>query len=129
MQRVLSAFSKEGKPPFSLRGLRIPERDKLQMKIHSRQAVSYDWEDAVRIAQFMRKGKLKFRERYAVMVLLGSAAGGVACLEDQRYRFQGKLGSRGRGVGQEGCGRPMQERSGLSKFCCSTRKGKQLCGT
>jgi integrase len=75
MQRVLSAFSKEGKPPFSLRGLRIPERDKLQMKIHSRKTVSYDWEDAVRISQFMRTGKLKFRERYAVMILLGSASG------------------------------------------------------
>jgi integrase len=45
------------------------------MKIHSRQAVSYSWEDAVRISQFMRRGKLKFRERYAVMVLLGSASG------------------------------------------------------
>ena len=75
MQRVLSAFSKEGKPPFSLRGLRIPERDKLQMKIHSRKTVSYDWEDAVRISRFMRTGRLKFRERYAVMILPGSASG------------------------------------------------------
>jgi hypothetical protein len=57
MQRVLSAFSKEGKPPFSLRGLRIPERDKLQMKIHSRKTVSYDWEDAVRISQFHAHGQ------------------------------------------------------------------------
>ena len=32
MQRVLSSFSKDKKPPFSQIGLAIPERDKLQMK-------------------------------------------------------------------------------------------------
>ena len=36
MQRVLSSFSKDKKPPFSQIGLAIPERDKLQMKVNSR---------------------------------------------------------------------------------------------
>jgi hypothetical protein len=35
MQRVLSSFSKDKKPPFSQIGLAIPERDKLQMKVNS----------------------------------------------------------------------------------------------
>jgi hypothetical protein len=38
MQRVLSCTSKDKKPPFSQKGLAIPERDKLQMKIESREA-------------------------------------------------------------------------------------------
>lgn len=75
MQRILSAFSKEGKPPFSLRGLRIPERDKLQIKIHSRKKVSYSWAQAVQIAEHIRKSNLRERERYAVMGLLGAASG------------------------------------------------------
>lgn len=76
MQRVLSAFSKEGKPPFSQRGLRIPERDKLQMKIRSRKKVSYSWTQAVQIAEHTRKAEnLREGERYATMILLTSAAG------------------------------------------------------
>ena len=47
MQRVLSAFSKDGNPPFSQAGLAIPERDKLQMKIGSRQKVSFSWSQAL----------------------------------------------------------------------------------
>jgi len=39
MQRVLSSFSKDKKPPFSQIGLAIPERDKLQMKVNSRKKV------------------------------------------------------------------------------------------
>ena len=53
--------------------------------------------------------------------VVGFAAGGVACLEDQRYRFQGKLASGGPGVGQEGRDRPMQERSGLSQSSVARR--------
>src|SRR5438034_8554300 len=56
MQRILSAYSKEGRPPFSLRGLRIPERDKLQTRIRSRKKVSYSWTQAVQIrTTFARK--------------------------------------------------------------------------
>src|SRR5208337_1315237 len=48
LQRVLSAFSKDKKPPFSQSGLAIPERDKLTMKIQSRQKISFSWEQAVK---------------------------------------------------------------------------------
>jgi hypothetical protein len=41
MQRVLSCSSKDKKPPFSMLAVEIPERDKLQMKIESRKAVSF----------------------------------------------------------------------------------------
>src|SRR5437773_8944458 len=77
MQRILSAYSKEGRPPFSLRGLRIPERDKLQMRIRSRKKVSYSWTQAVQIADYIRKkaNGLRERERYAAMILLGAASG------------------------------------------------------
>jgi hypothetical protein len=50
MQRVLSAFSKDKKPPFSQVGLAIPGRDKLQMKIDNRETVSFSWEQAKKIA-------------------------------------------------------------------------------
>ena len=77
MQRILSANSKEGRPPFSLCGLRIPERDKLEMKIHSRKKVSYSWVQAVQIAEHIRKkmNGLRERERYAAMILLDAASG------------------------------------------------------
>ncbi len=78
MQRVLSAFSKDRKPPFSQVGLAIPERDKLQMKIHSRQKVSFSWAQAVRIAGHVRKmnglGDAR-REQYAALILLAAASG------------------------------------------------------
>jgi len=68
MQRVLSAFSKDGKTPFSQAGLAIPERDKLQMKIGSRQKVSFSWSQAQQIAEQIRKldglGSAR-REQYA----------------------------------------------------------------
>jgi integrase len=83
MQRVLSAFSKDKKPPFSQSGLAIPERDKLEMKIQSRQKVSFSWEQAKRIADYIRKmeslGDAR-RELYAVLFLL-AAASGLRCCE------------------------------------------------
>ena len=51
MQRVLSCCSNDKKPPFSQEGLAIPERDKLQMKIESRGAVSFSWLQAKQIAR------------------------------------------------------------------------------
>ena len=78
MQRVLSAFSKDKKPPFSQNGLAIPERDKLQMKINSRQKVSFSWAQTERIAEHVRKmdglGKVR-REQYATLFLLAAASG------------------------------------------------------
>jgi hypothetical protein len=54
MQRVVSAFAKDRKVPFSQRGL-IPEREKLRMKVQSRKKVSYSWKDAETIAEHIRK--------------------------------------------------------------------------
>ena len=54
MQRVLSCYSKDGKPPFSQAGLSIPERDKLAMKISSRKKVSFSWAHAVRVSGYLR---------------------------------------------------------------------------
>jgi integrase len=83
MQRVLSVFSKDGTPPFSQSGLAIPERDKLQMKIQSRHKVSFSWEDAKLIANYIRTmdtlGEAR-RELYAVLFLL-AAASGLRCCE------------------------------------------------
>ena len=69
MQRILSAYSKQGRPSSSLRGLRIPERDKLQMQIHSRKKVSYSWAQAVQIAQHIRKNMNGLRVSVNVMRL------------------------------------------------------------
>jgi integrase len=78
MQRVLSAFSKDRKPPFSQAGLAIPDRDKLQMQIHSRQNVSFSWAEAERIAEQIRKldnlGDAR-TEQYATLILLAAASG------------------------------------------------------
>jgi integrase len=78
MQRVLSAFSKDGKPPFSQAGLAIPERDKLQIKIGSRQRVSFSWVQAQKIAEQVRMLDglgLARREQYATAILLTAGAG------------------------------------------------------
>jgi hypothetical protein len=55
MQRVLSAFSKDRKLPFSQKGLAIPNRDKLQMKIKTREAISFSWQQAKKMALQVRK--------------------------------------------------------------------------
>jgi integrase len=78
MQRILSAFSKDRKPPFSQTGLAIPERDKLQMKIHSRHNISFSWAQAVQISNHLRTmdglGAAR-REQYATLILLAAASG------------------------------------------------------
>jgi integrase len=83
MQRVLSAFSKDKKPPFSQSGLAIPESDKLQMKIRSRQKVSFSWDQTKQLANYVRKmdglGDAR-REQYAALFLL-TAASGLRCSE------------------------------------------------
>ncbi len=78
MQGVLSAFPKNTAPPFSLKSLRIPEKDKLKLQIGSRQRVSFSWAQAVQIAQQI--GNLdslgdKRREQYSTIILLASAPG------------------------------------------------------
>jgi integrase len=77
MQRVLSSSSKDHRPPFSLRGLAIPERDKLQMKIKSRQKVSFSWQQAKLIAAQVKKLQRLCQARkdqYAMLIILASAA-------------------------------------------------------
>ena len=78
MQRVLSSFSKDKKPPFSQIGLAIPERDKLQMKVNSRKKVSFSWAQAEQIADLVGRmttlGEAR-RERYSTLFLLAAASG------------------------------------------------------
>lgn len=83
LQRVLSAYSPDGKPPFSQRGLIIPERDRVQMKIQSRKAASFSWPQAQQIIGQVVKledlnGAVKIR--YAMLFLLASASG-LRCSE------------------------------------------------
>jgi len=77
MQMVLSVGSKDAKPPFSQEGLAIPERDKLQMKIESREAVSFSWPQAKRIAEQVHKLDVDEtrKKRYATVFLLAAATG------------------------------------------------------
>ena len=82
MQRVLSCYSKKA-PPFSQKELAIPERDKLRMKIESRQAVSFSWTDANRVADAIRKldGLDEGRKNRYAMVFILAAATGLRCSE------------------------------------------------
>jgi integrase len=88
MQRVLSCSSKDKKPPFSQEGLAIPERDKLQMKIESREAISFSWHEAKQIAVEVHKLDVDEtrKERYATVFLL-AAATGLRCGELFALRF------------------------------------------
>src|SRR5258708_15229086 len=83
MQRVLSAFSKDKKPPFSQSGLAVPERDKLRMQISSRQKVSFSWPQAELIAGHIRcmdgLGDCR-RGQYSALIML-AAASGLRCSE------------------------------------------------
>jgi integrase len=77
LQRVLSCYSKDRKPPFSQNGLAIPDKDKLQMKLKSREAISFSWEQSQQIATHVRslEGLDARRERYATLFVLASASG------------------------------------------------------
>jgi len=78
MQRVLSASMKDRKPPFSQSGLAIPERDKLQMKIHSRRKVSFSWAQAKQVAEHIGKMEtlgMARREQYITLFLLAAGSG------------------------------------------------------
>jgi integrase len=77
MRRVLSCSSKDKKPPFFQEGLAIPERDKLQMKIESREAISFSWLQTKEIAEQVHKLDVNHarKERYATVFLVASATG------------------------------------------------------
>src|SRR4029077_7450355 len=55
MQRVLTSSSKDQKVLFSQDGLAIPEKDKLRMRIESRENVSYYWEQALQIVEHIKR--------------------------------------------------------------------------
>ena len=78
MQRVLSASSKDQKVPFSQDGLAIPEKDKLRMRIESRENVSYSWEQTLQIVEQIKTmdslGEAR-REQYSTLFLLAAASG------------------------------------------------------
>jgi integrase len=78
MQRVLTAYSgRKRKPPFSQDDLGIPERDKLQMKLTSRETISLSWEQTKRIVDTLRDSPLDDRRKdlYSMLFLLASASG------------------------------------------------------
>lgn len=78
MQGILSAFSKDRKPPFSQKALRIPEADKLQMQIKSREKVSLSWPEAEQIAKHVGilpgLGQSR-RDQYSTLILLAAGSG------------------------------------------------------
>jgi integrase len=82
--RVLTCFTKKDRqPPFSQNGLAIPPKEKLAMKRHSEQAVSFSWTDANRIARAVRQLADLDEERKAryVTLFILAAATGLRCSE------------------------------------------------
>jgi integrase len=82
MQRVLSCYL-EKDPPFSMRGLDIPRQEKDEMEVAQRDAVSFSWTDANRIAQAVQKlpGLDKGRKSRYAMAFILAAATGLRCSE------------------------------------------------
>jgi integrase len=76
MQRILSAFSKDKRPPFSQAGRAIPERDKLLMKIRSRHNGSFSWAQVEQIAAYIRSmdslGDARKKQHVALILLAAS---------------------------------------------------------
>ena len=78
MQRVLSSSSKDQRVPFSQDGLAIPEKDKLRMRIESRENVSYSWEHALQIVEHIKTMDTlgaTGREQYSALFLLAAPSG------------------------------------------------------
>jgi integrase len=78
LQRVLSASCKDQEVPFSQNGLAIPEKDKLQLRIDSRENVSYSWEQTLQIVEQIKTmdtlGAAR-REQYSTPFLVAAASG------------------------------------------------------
>jgi integrase len=77
MQRVLSSFSKDKKPPFSQLGLAIPERDKPRMRINGRRRVSFSWASGKDFRLCRQVGQTRRDPARAIFdtVLLAAASG------------------------------------------------------
>jgi len=78
MQRVISCATKDKKPTFSINGLTIPERDKLQMRIDRRARASLTWEHAECVVEQINRleslGSAR-KWQYSTLVLLAAASG------------------------------------------------------
>jgi integrase len=78
MQRVISCASKDKKPTFSINGLTIPEKDKLQMRIEKKTKQSFTWEQAESVVEQIKAldslGDAR-KQQYSTLVLLASASG------------------------------------------------------
>jgi integrase len=76
MHRVLSCRPK-AVAPFSLKGLAIPARVKLQMKIKSRESVSYSWEETMLMVSEIEKLDVDdfSKQRASVIFTLAAASG------------------------------------------------------
>jgi integrase len=76
MHRVLSCRPKTVSP-FSLKGLAIPARDKLQMELKSREAISYSWENTLLMVSEIEKLNLddSSKQRASIIFLLAAASG------------------------------------------------------
>jgi integrase len=82
LHRVISCCPKTV-PPFSLKDLHIPAKDKLRMKIESDNAVSFSWTEANQIADAVRRLDCLDDDKkslYATAILL-AAATGLRCSE------------------------------------------------
>lgn len=78
MQRVLSAYSPDGKTPFSQKGLIIPERDRLQMQIASRRVGSFSCVQTRQITRHIESREDLdglHKQRYTTLFLLAAASG------------------------------------------------------
>jgi len=78
MQRVISCATRDKKPTFSINGLTIPEKDKLQMRIGKKAKASFTWEQAEAVVAEMKVldnlGDARKRQ-FSTLVLLASASG------------------------------------------------------
>jgi integrase len=135
MQRVLSCCSKDKKPPFSQEGLAIPDKDKLQMKIESRKAVSFSWFESNRIAEYARRAERldeTRRSQYAMLFVLASATG-LRCGELFALRindidFEANTIRVDESVDRSYTVGRAKTRQRTARFCWPTTRGGNRCG-
>lgn len=131
MQRVLSAYSPDGKAPFSQKGLIIPERDRLQMQIAGRRVASLSWAQTHQIIQHVESRDdldRPHKQRYTTLFLLAAASGLRASellalrMDDLDFTEKHDSGG-GSGFNTYGPSRAVQECRGLSHCVSGRRRG------
>ena len=79
LQRVLSCYRDDEKPPFTQKGLKIPAKDRLLMQLASRRKNCFSWKHAQKAAAHIRTSrdrKIGDRgEKFATLVTVTSGAG------------------------------------------------------